>query len=107
MITNSSLPSIFKHYHGIDVVDKTTDVSPTHYDPSGASVFIVVVLSWYSIGVVCMLLIQIRAHAKTVEDCASRRTKLFIQTLRDQTQRKEILGIRSSLPSNPSIRVCF
>ena len=97
MIENSSVtPSILKHYHSIELIDKSktlTDLSSTHYDSAGAAIFIIVILSWYSIGIVCMLAMQIRAHAKTVEDCASRRTKLFIQTLRDQTQRKEILGI--------------
>jgi hypothetical protein len=44
-----------------------------------------------------MLVIQIRGHAETIEDCARRRAKLFIQTLRDQTQKKEILGIIFSL----------
>jgi hypothetical protein len=93
---NSSFTSVLKHYHSIESIDKPksiTDISPTHYDSVGATVFIIVVLSWYSLGIVCMLVMQIRAHAETVEDCANRRAKLFIQTLRDQTQRREILGI--------------
>jgi len=38
-----------------------------------------------------MLGIEIRAHAETIDDSARRRAKLFIQTLRDQTQTKQIL----------------
>ena len=62
------------------------------YDSAGAILFIIVVLLWYSMGVVCMLGMQIKAHNETVEDCARRRAKLLIETLRDQTHTKQILG---------------
>jgi len=42
-------------------------------------------------GIVCMLGMQIKARDETIEDCARRRAKLFIETLRDQTQTKQIL----------------
>jgi hypothetical protein len=104
MIMNSSVTSVLKHYHyhyhSIESIDKPisiADIEAKNYDSAGATVFIIVVLLWYSIGIGCMLVIQIRGHAETIEDCARRRAKLFIQTLRDQTQKKEILGIISSL----------
>ena len=70
----------------------TNNLTSIHYDSAGAASFIIVVLFCYSISMVCMLIMQIRAHSKTIEDCARRRAKLFIETLRDQTQTKQILG---------------
>ena len=61
-------------------------------DSTGAILFIIVVLFWYSLGIVCMLGMQIKAQDETVEDCARRRAKLLIETLRDQTHTKQILG---------------
>ncbi|CAF1319312.1 unnamed protein product [Adineta steineri] len=90
--TISILPH--NHHHSIESIQHPTainELAPSHYDTAGAAIFIVVVLSWYAIGIVCMLGMQIRARADTIEECARRRTKLFIQTLRDQTQTKEIL----------------
>ena len=77
------------------------------YDPTGAMLFIIVVLIWYSMGIVCMLAMQIKARSETIEDCARRRAKFLIDTLRDQTHRKQILGsvrVRSprDLPVNVS-----
>jgi hypothetical protein len=63
------------------------------YDSTGAILFIIVVLFWYSMGIVCMLGMQIKARDETVEDCARHRAKLLIETLRDQTHTKQILGI--------------
>jgi hypothetical protein len=84
------------HYHKIELINEPTaitEIGPIHYDSAGAALFIIVVLSWYSIGIVGILGIQIRARSETIEACATRRAKLFIQTLRDQTQTKQILGI--------------
>lgn len=63
------------------------------YDSTGAILFIIAVLFWYSLGIVCMLGMQITARDETIEDCARRRAKLLIETLRDQTHTKQILGI--------------
>jgi hypothetical protein len=62
-------------------------------DPTGAILFIIVVLFWYSMCMVCMLGMQIKARDETIEDCARRRAKLLIENLRDQTHTKQILGI--------------
>ena len=95
MIMNSTI-SILQHHHHHHQFDEPTainELEPTRYDSSGAALFIVVVLLWYSIGIFGMLGMQIRARAETVEDCARRRAKLFIRNLRDETQTKQILGI--------------
>jgi len=95
--TISTLEHYHHHsYHNMEPIIEPTaimDIGPTQYDSAGAALFIVVVILWYCIGTVCMLGIQIPARAVTIEDSASRRTKFFIETLRDQTQTKEILGI--------------
>lgn len=62
------------------------------YDSTGDMIFIIVVLVWYSLGMVCMLGMQINAREETVEDCARRRATLLLETLRDQTHTKLILG---------------
>lgn len=69
--------------HRIDIV----------YDSTGEILFIVAVLIWYSLGMVCMLGMQIKARDETVEDCARRRAKALLETLHDQTHTKQILGI--------------
>jgi hypothetical protein len=84
------------HHHKIESINEPTainDIVPIHYDSLGAALFIIAVLLWYSMGIVFMIGMQIRARAETIEDCARRRAKLLIQTLRDQTQTKQILGI--------------
>lgn len=90
----------YHHYHGIGAANQPTaiiDIAPVPYDAVGAAVFIVVVLLWFSLGFVCMLGVQIRARAETIEDFAQRRARLFITTLRDQTQKKQILGMKDVL----------
>ncbi len=69
------------------------ELASISYDSTGAILFIIVVLLWYSMGIVCMLGMQIKARDETMEDCARRRAKLLIETLRDQTHTKQILGI--------------
>ncbi|CAF1428065.1 unnamed protein product [Adineta steineri] len=66
-------------------------LTPVAYDTTGAILFIIVVLFWYSMGIICMLGMQIKARNETVEDYARRRAKLLIETLRDQTHTKQIL----------------
>jgi transposase len=63
-----------------------------NYDDTGAMIYIIIVLLWYSIGIIFMLGMQMRARSETIEDSARRRTKLLIRNFRDQTNTKEILG---------------
>ncbi|UJR09329.1 hypothetical protein I4U23_013572 [Adineta vaga] len=85
MNTTSHILSVNK---SILVVD---GLLATNYDSTGEILFIIVVLIWYSLGIVCMLGMQIKARDETVEDCARRRAKVLLDTLRDQTHTKQIL----------------
>jgi hypothetical protein len=62
------------------------------YDDRGAMIYIIIVLLWYSIGILFMLGMQMRARSEFIEDSARRRTKLLIRNLRDHSNTKEILG---------------
>ncbi|CAF1290873.1 unnamed protein product [Adineta steineri] len=73
--------------------ETTTIIESTlnSYDNSGAMMYIIVVLLWYSIGIIFMLGMQMRARSEAIEESARRRTKLLIRNLRDHTTTKEIL----------------
>ncbi|UJR36824.1 hypothetical protein I4U23_029537 [Adineta vaga] len=88
-VTTSHL--VIPLYESVDTPTAINEFVPLHYDSPGAALFLIVVILWYALGIVCMLGMQIRARADTIEDCTRRRTKLFLQTLRDQTQTKQIL----------------
>lgn len=92
-MNNSSIR--FHHYHleSLNEPKAINDVLSLEYDAIGAACFIIVVIIWYSLGLVFMLGIQIRARTEAIEDFARRRAKFFIQTIRDQTQTREILGL--------------
>lgn len=60
----------------------------TDDDFTGAILFIIVVLFWYSLGIICMLAMHIRSN----DDGLSYRMNSFADHLRDQTHTKEILG---------------
>ncbi|CAF5113472.1 unnamed protein product [Rotaria magnacalcarata] len=62
------------------------------YDNTGAMIYIIIVLLWYSIGIIFMLGMQMKARSEIIEEAARRRTKRLIRNLRDQTNTKEILG---------------
>ena len=64
----------------------------SNYDHTGAMIYIISVVLCYSIGIILMLAMQMRARSETIEESARRRTKLLIRNLRDQTNTKEILG---------------
>ena len=64
----------------------------SNYDHTGAMIYIVSVLLCYSVGIILMLAMQMRARSEIIEESARRRTKLVIRNLRDQTNTKEILG---------------
>ncbi|CAF1035348.1 unnamed protein product [Rotaria magnacalcarata] len=61
------------------------------YDNTGAMIYIIIVLLWYSIGIIFMLGMQMKARSEIIEEAARRRTKRLIRNLRDQTNTKEIL----------------
>ncbi|CAF1538888.1 unnamed protein product [Rotaria sordida] len=63
----------------------------SNYDYSGAMTYIIVVLLWYSVGIIFMLGMQMKARSEIIEESARRRTKLVIRNLRDHTNTKEIL----------------
>jgi len=83
MIQNSTVK------HETTTIIETT---VTNYDDRGAMVYIIAVLLWYSIGIIFMLGMQMRARSESIEESARRRTKLLIRNLRDHTNTKEILG---------------
>jgi hypothetical protein len=70
----------------------TNDATVSNYDHTGAMVYIITVLLWYSVGIIFMLGMQMRARSEAIEESARRRTKLLIRNLRDHTNTKEILG---------------
>lgn len=74
--------------------ETTSTLSPTpnSYDDTGAMIYIIIVLLWYSIGIIYMLAMQMRARSELIEESARRRTKLLIRNLRDHNNTKEILG---------------
>lgn len=95
MIKVNNLTEIHHHHHQNDDVFEPTAIMehlPSDYNSFGASMFIVIVLLWYSISLVCMLGIQIRGRAETIEDFARRRAQFLIQNIEDQTEKREILG---------------
>lgn len=95
MTVNSTTTAFVHHYHAeksIDALQPIDQLTPLNFGSTGAALFLIVVILWYAVGIVFMLAMQIRGRADTIEDCTSRRTKLFLQTLRDQTQTKQILG---------------
>lgn len=78
------------------IIDRTTtitnnEIELNNYDHTGAMVYIIIVLLWYSIGIIFMLGMQMRARSETIEASARHRTKLLIRNLRDHTNTKEIL----------------
>ncbi|CAF2974059.1 unnamed protein product [Rotaria sp. Silwood2] len=94
-IYNSTTSTFYRYYHHrIESINEPTainDLTSIDYDPIGAAYFIIIVLLWYSISVIFMLGMRIRTRSEIIEDCVQRRVKLFIKTLRDQTQTKQIL----------------
>lgn len=70
----------------------TVTPASNNYDDTGAMIYIVIVLLWYSVGIIFMLGMQMRARSELIEESARRRTKLLIQNLRSHSHTKEILG---------------
>jgi hypothetical protein len=75
-----------------DEIRATVETVLNEYDDRGAMIYIIIVLLWYSIGIIFMLAMQMRARSEVIEASARRRTKLLIRNLRDHTNTKQILG---------------
>jgi hypothetical protein len=71
----------------------TSTLYPLNNDSIGAIIFIVVVLLWYSSSIIFLLGMQIGITSNELsDDSVQHPTKLFVETLRDQTNSKEILS---------------
>ncbi|CAF3477351.1 unnamed protein product [Rotaria sp. Silwood1] len=90
MSMNNTITSYHTTY--IDESTAIVELISKDYDLTGAILFIIVVLLWYSMGMVCMLGMQIKVRDETFEYCEKRRPNILIETLRDQTHTKQILG---------------
>ncbi|CAF2556809.1 unnamed protein product [Rotaria sp. Silwood2] len=82
MIKNSTLK-----FNITTIVEK----SLTNYETTGAIIYIIVVLLWYSVGIVFMLGIQMSTRSEENEDSVRRRTRTFIRNINDHNNKKEIL----------------
>lgn len=69
----------------------TNEFSSINYDTHGAMIYIIVVLLWYSIGIIFLLGMDTLSHSEEIEDLTRHRTRFHIKNLRDHTNTKEIL----------------
>ncbi len=69
-----------------------TELSLINYDTNGAMIYMIIVIFWYSIGVVFLLRMDMLARSVEIEDSTRRRARFIIRNLRDHTNTKEILG---------------
>ncbi|CAF1547995.1 unnamed protein product, partial [Rotaria sordida] len=67
------------------------ETSLTNYEINGAIIYIVIVLLWYSAGIVFMLGMQMSTRSEEIEDSVKRRTRTFIRNINDHNNKKEIL----------------
>jgi len=72
----------------IDLVNERT----TTNESIGAIIFIIFVLLWYSSSIVFLLGMQIGRASEILEDSQKGPSKLFVQSLRNQSNNKEILS---------------
>jgi hypothetical protein len=63
----------------------------------GAIIFIIIVLLWYSSSIVFLLGMQIGTSNKSSDDSIKHPSQLFDQSLRDQTNNKEILSKKKTI----------
>ncbi len=75
-----------------DNTTTTVDLSLINYDTNGAMIYIIIVLLWYSIGIVFLLGMDILARSEEIEDSIRHQARFRIRNLRDHTNTKEILG---------------
>jgi hypothetical protein len=83
MSTNSTLK---------DNITILLEVPLSDYDTNGAMIYIMVVLFWYSIGIVFILGMQIGTRSEEIEDSRRGRERVSIRNLRDNNNTREILG---------------
>ncbi|CAF0876693.1 unnamed protein product [Adineta steineri] len=74
-----------------DNVTIGVEVFHNEYDTKGAMIYIVIVLFWYSIGIILTLVMQVSSRSEEREDFEQRRTKLLTQNLHDDYNTKKIL----------------
>jgi hypothetical protein len=72
-------------------IEATREGNSTN-DSIYAVIFIIVVLLWYSSSFIFLLGMQIGTSTEILDDSTKRPTKLFVQSLRDQSNNKEILS---------------
>jgi len=75
-----------------DNTTTTVGLSLTNYDSNGAMIYIIMVLLWYSIGIVFLLGMDMLTRSEEIEDSARRRARFLIRNERADTNTKEILG---------------
>jgi hypothetical protein len=62
------------------------------HDTTGAIIYIIVVVLWYSLGIGLLLGMQMISSAKIVESSLKYSNKLMTPSFREKTNHKEILG---------------
>jgi uncharacterized BrkB/YihY/UPF0761 family membrane protein len=75
-----------------DNITTMVEIPEMDYDTYGAMIYIIIVLFWYSIGIVFILGMQISIPFEEIDDSPRRRTELLNRNLRDHNNMKEILG---------------
>ncbi|CAF3591842.1 unnamed protein product [Rotaria sp. Silwood1] len=72
-------------------ITTTVATSVTNYETNGAIMYIIIVLLWYSVGIVFMLGMQMSNRSEETEGSVKRRTRSFIRNINDHNTKKEIL----------------
>ncbi len=75
-----------------DNTTTTVDLFLINYDTNGVMIYIIIVLLWYSIGIVFLLGMDMLTRSEEIEDSIRRQARFRIRNLRDHTNTKEILG---------------
>jgi hypothetical protein len=74
------------------MIENSTRLSSINYDTNGAMIYMIMVILWYSIGMVFLLGMDTLSRSEDIEDFTRRRAKYIIGNLRDHTNAQEILG---------------
>jgi hypothetical protein len=78
------------------MVNNTTSILNSYTaldnDSTGAIIFIIFVLVWYSLSIVFLMGMRIGTSNEIFDDSIKHRSKLFAQSLRDQNNNNEILS---------------
>lgn len=73
-------------------MNMTETFSITDYDSNGAILYVILVLGWYSLGIILILVLQMFTHEKDFDDFDEQRTKLLTRDIRNHQNITEILG---------------